>query len=107
MDLTMLQTSGLILIILLAYAVISFTVRRRSGSKFYLLAARLIAVAATAFLALWPILYDAIFVEHFPDEATMPGPAFAMLFFIILSSSLWAPYALFRAIVVAFTKARK
>jgi hypothetical protein len=106
MELTILQTSGLILIILLAYGTISFAVRRRTVSKSYLVLARYVAAAVTALIALRPMIYDAFFVEHFPDEATMPGPAFAMLFFIILSTLLWATYALFRVVVV-IKKARQ
>jgi hypothetical protein len=106
MELTILQTSGLLVIILVAYGTASSYLRRNKSSKYYLIVARILAVAATALLVQWPMIYDSVFVEHFPDEATMPGPAFAALFFIILSSLLWATYALFRLTAVAVRKAR-
>ncbi len=56
-------------VILVTYGITSFCIRRREASKFYVVIARIIAIVATAMLALWPMIYDSISVEHFPDEA--------------------------------------
>jgi hypothetical protein len=106
MDLTLYESFGLLLLILGLYGIASYQFRRVKVSKFGLISARIAAVAATIALIVWPMVYDLFFVEHFPDEATMPGPAFAMFFFLIFVTLIWGVYALLRIVQNTVTEVR-
>jgi multisubunit Na+/H+ antiporter MnhB subunit len=105
-ELTVIETSGLFLLILAVYTLTSYRFRQKKVENSGLILARIVAIIATAALVIWPVFYDSVFVEHFPDEATLPGPAFAMFFYLIFAASIWGTYALFRIIQNAVTKVR-
>jgi hypothetical protein len=92
---------AVLVITLVGYGFVSMTLRGKNWNQWSRMSVRLVAATVVFSIIIWPLVQDSLFVEHFSDEATMPGSAFASFYLLIWAACLWAVYALFRLITLS------
>jgi hypothetical protein len=85
-----------LLLTLLGYGVLSKTLRGKGWKQWSRTIVRIGVSAVVLTIMLWPLIQDSLFVEHFVDEATLPGPVFMSFHLLIWGACIWGFYALFR-----------